>query len=280
MKFMLVLALLVYAEARITIENCNGTVVHNIKHEKQVLKSNIRSPYQLAIDYNTNTLFFSYSSDDPDSTFDSAYINLKTNEFKIIKGITGGFANAVDEQGNVVYLGGQDGIYKFDYETNVATHLDGTDHNIWQLFFKKDLYYSKYPEEEVYIFKNHQSYRVPELTGTKGMLIAVDNFDNIYFSNSSGLFVHKKAKDYTSFVGDYNLNGFTSDINGEIFFSTPEGIYYVNENTKKVEKLTSIDNLYGAAIEADGSIIYASEDSLVRLKPTKTYCFNNEKKNL
>ncbi|XP_039749549.1 ommochrome-binding protein-like [Pararge aegeria] len=277
MKFIILLSLLAYANARIPIENCDGIVVHNIKHEQQVLKNDIKSPYQLALDYNTNTLFFSYSSSDPEKSFESAYINLKTNEFKIITGINGGFANAVDEKQNIVYLGGRDGIYQFDYETKVATHIDGTDHNIWQLFYKKDLYYSKYPEEHVYIFKDHQSHRVPELIDTQGMLVAVDNFDNIYFSNSSGLFVHKKIKNYISYVGDYNINGFTCDVNGKIFFSTPDGLFYIDDSTKKVEKLTSIETVYGVAIEADGSIIYASEDSLIRLKPTKTYCYSNEK---
>ncbi|XP_069362828.1 ommochrome-binding protein-like [Maniola hyperantus] len=276
MKAILVLTILsYYAESRVPIDNCIGTVIHNIKHEHEVLKS-LRTPYQLAMDYNTNTLFFSYSIDDQDTIYVSAYINLKTNEFGIIHGITEGFANAVDEHGNVVYLGGSDGIYQFDYETKVATHLNGTDHNIWQLFFKKDLYYTKFPEEEVYIFKNNQPHRVPELIGTKGMLVAVDNLNNIYFSNSTGLFVHKKTTDYTSIIANYNVNAFTYDINGELFFSTPTGIYYIDENTQEVEKIASFENLYGIAIEADGTIICALEDGLFRLKRTNTYCFSDE----
>ncbi|XP_034836991.2 ommochrome-binding protein-like [Maniola hyperantus] len=281
MKFILVLALFAYyAESLISIDNWSGTVIHNIKHEPEVLKR-LRLPYQLAIDYNTNYLFFSYSKDKKDKIYESAYINLKTNEFGIIHGITEGFANAVDEHGNVVYLGGSDGIYQFDYETKVATRLNDTDHSIGQLFFKKDLYYTSYPENEVYIIKNNQPHRVPELIGTNGKFIAVDNFDNIYFCNSLGLFVHKKITDNTSFVGNYNdVNGFTHDINGALFFSTPDGIYYINDNTQEVEKIASFDSLYGIAIEADGAIIYASEHGLVRLKPTNIYCFSNETKNL
>ncbi|XP_045780200.1 ommochrome-binding protein-like isoform X2 [Maniola jurtina] len=280
MKVILVVVLLsCYAEAQIPTDNCDGIIIENIKHEHEVLKS-LRMPYQLAMDYNTNTLFFSYSIDDEDTIYESAYINLKTNEFGIIPGIAAGFANAVDERGNVVYLGGSDGIYQFNYETKVATRLNGTDDNIWQLFFKEDLYYTKFPEEEIYIFKNNQSHRVPELIGTKGMLVAVDNSDNIYFSNTTGLFVHKKITDNTSFIAVYNVNGFTCDINGETFFSTPHGIYYINDKTQEVEKIASFDNnLYGIAIEPDGTIICALEDSLVRLKPTNTYCYGNETKN-
>ncbi|XP_047528913.1 ommochrome-binding protein-like [Vanessa atalanta] len=278
MKLLVLLVVLAYsATARIIDENCDGIIVHNINHIKEVLKENIDSPYQLAIDYDTNMLFFSYSSYDNVSKFISAYINLKTNEFQIINGINGGFANGVDGRSNTVYIGGNDGIYKFDFESKRAQHIDGTTHNIWQMFFKNDLYYTNYPQENVYVYKDGESERVPELLETKAMLVAIDNNDNIYYSNSSGLFVHKKAKNYVSYLGDYNLNGITSDISGNLFFSTPDGIYSIDDKSKRIEKLATITNIYGVAVESDGNIIYASQDSIVRLKPTKTHCFVNEK---
>lgn len=284
MRFIILSALIAYLEyagAQVTDEACDGIVINNVIHEQQVLKE-IHAAYQLTIDYNTNTLFFSYSDDKSGSAYDSAYINLNTNESKIIKGINGGFASAVDEIQKVVYLGGKDGIYRFDYATKVATHIDGTNHNIWQMFFKKYLHYTTYPEEEVYIFKELQSSRVPELNSTKGLLIAVDNYDNIYFWNSTGLFVHNNADDQVTFVGDYDVNGFTSDSKGKVFFSTGDGLYYINDDTKKVETLALIGNgeVFGMAVEADGSIIYASLNSLIRLKPTNVNCYNNDNKNL
>ncbi|XP_045765809.1 ommochrome-binding protein-like [Maniola jurtina] len=255
------------AETRMINESCYGGF-KNAK--KEVLKNDISSPYQLAIDYDTNTLFFSYTREDSEkSTFESAYINLKTNEFNIIKGIKGGFANAIDQENHIVYLGGENGIYKFDYKTNLAKHIDGTSGKIWQMFFKKYLYYTTYPEEEVYIFKNGQSYKVPQLSHTRGMLIAIDNADNIYFSNSSGLFICADISNITN-IGDYNINGFTSDVNGNLFFSTPNGIYAIDSNNKSVKQLVLIDDIYGVAVEHNGNIIYASEDSIVRLEPTKT----------
>ncbi|XP_069358463.1 ommochrome-binding protein-like [Maniola hyperantus] len=240
--------------------------------EKEVLKNDIGSPYQLAIDYETNTLFFSYTREDSGkSTFESAYINLKTNEFNIIKGIEGGFANAIDQENHIIYLGGENGIYEFDIMTNFAKHIDGTSDKVWQMFFKKDLYYTTYPEEEVYKFNNDQSSRVPQLSHTRGMLIAIDNNNNIYFSNSSGLFICAEKSNITN-VGDYNVNGFTSDVNGNLFFSTPNAIFTIDGNNKSVKQLVLIDDIYGVAVEHNGNIIYASEDSIVRLKPTKTLC--------
>ncbi|XP_050343504.1 ommochrome-binding protein-like [Nymphalis io] len=278
MKILVLLVVFTHSvTARFIDEKCDGVIVHNINHIKEVLKENIDSPYQLAIDYDTNMLFFSYSGYENISKFFSAYINLKTNEFQIIDGINGGFANAVDDRSNTVYLGGNDGIYKFDFETKRAHHIDGTTHNIWQIFFKKDLYYTNYPQEQVYVYKDGHSQSLPELFETHAMLVAIDNNDNIYFSNSTGLYVHKKAKNYVSFLGDYNLNGITSDITGNLYFSTPDGIYFIDDKSKRIEKLATIENIYGMAVESDGNIIYASQDKLVRLKPTKTHCFVNEK---
>ncbi|CAH0725206.1 unnamed protein product, partial [Brenthis ino] len=274
MKIIVLLSFFAYIEARVVNENCNGVVVHNINHQQEILKDDVTSPYQLAIDYDTNNLFFSYSTGEIKTLFESAYINLKTNEFQIIEGINGGFANAVDNKANVVYLGGNDGIYKFDYNTKIATHIDGTSHNIWQMFFKNELYYSTYPEEHVYVYKDNHSQRVSQLVDTRGMLVALDNDDNIYFSNSTGLFIYKKVKDYTFYLGDYNLNAITSDINGNLFFSTPSGIYSIDSDSKKIENLASIENIYGVAVESDGNIIYASDRSVIRLKPTKTKCVN------
>ncbi|XP_041983015.1 ommochrome-binding protein-like [Aricia agestis] len=273
-KLLLLAAVFAAAQGRV-VENCDGVIVHNIKHDQEVLHK-FDSPYQLAIDYDTNTLFFSYSTNSDDEVFKSAYINLKTNEVGIIPGIAGGFANAVDSQKHKVYLGGRDGVYNFNFDSKKAEHIDGANHNIWQLFYKDDLYYTSYPDEVAYVYKNGVSQRVPELTDTQAMLIAIDNDKNIYFSNSSGLFLHKKSKQYTVNVGDYNLNSFTADSNGNLYFSTAEGIYNIKDD-KKVEKLTSIDNIYGVAVEADGNIIYASQSALIRLKPTKQYCFKDEK---
>ncbi|XP_038220211.1 ommochrome-binding protein-like [Zerene cesonia] len=271
MKLLILLAVLTLAQSRYTEDKCSGIIVHNFKHEKEVLKSEVTSPYQLAIDYDTNTVFFSYSSEG-ENVFESAFINLKTNEFGNIPGISGGFANAVDSKKNIVYLGGRDGIYKYNYESKKAEHLDTTNDNIWQLFYKDALYYSRYPDETAFVLKNNKFEKVPELGNTRAFLIGLDNYRNIYFSNSSGLFFYKMANGLIDYVGDFNVNGFTSDINGNLFFSTPDGIFFINVDKKEVERIAEIDSVYGVAIEADGNILYASYDSIIRLKATKNLC--------
>lgn len=242
-------------------------IIHNVCHHKEIIKDGLGHPYQLAMDYSTNTLFFSISSNDSYTKFDSAHVNLISKEFQIIEGLIGGFAHAVDSKTGTVYIGGSDGIYKFDYKTNTAKHIDGSTKAIWQMFHKKHLYYTVYPEEHVYVYKDGQSQRLPRLNGTKAMLVAIDNDDNIYFSNSSGLF-YKNSEYNINFLGDYVLNSITSDKNGNLYFSTPSEIYYVDRKFQKIEKLIALDDIYGVAIDSKGDVIYASEDSIIRLQPT------------
>ncbi|XP_072939549.1 ommochrome-binding protein-like [Epargyreus clarus] len=275
MMLLIVFALLGVTYARNVEPICDDVIVHNIHHEKQILADNIDSPYQLAIDYDTHTLFFSFTSQN-DDMFSSAFINLKTNEFKTIPGILGGFANGVDDKRHIVYLGGSNGLYTFDFNTKTANHIDGTSDSVWQMFFKNDLYYTTYPREDVYVFKNGQKEIVPELENTKVMLIALNKDLDFVFANSSGLFKLSKSKGTTVSLGDYNANSLTADNNGNLYFSTPEAIYYIGENDS-IEKIARISNIYGLAIDSDGSIIYASQYSVVKLKPTKTPCYVDEK---
>uniref|UniRef100_A0A1E1WDT9 Ommochrome-binding protein-like n=1 Tax=Pectinophora gossypiella TaxID=13191 RepID=A0A1E1WDT9_PECGO len=276
MQLLILSVVLAVARARV-IEDCSGVVVHNTKHEAQVLKTGIDSPYQLALDYDTNYLFFSYSSpEDMDDGFKSAYINLKTNEFGVIHGISGGFANAVDRKNHIVYLGGNDGIYKFDFGTKNATFEGARDVSIWQLFFKDKLYFTNYPDEHVFTYEQGEPKLLPALKNTKTMLFALDSNDNIVVSNSSGIFYYVKDLSKSYHLGDYVANGITTDINKKVYFSTPDSLFFIDESGPSVVKLADIDDsIYGLVVDTDNSFIYADGNSIIRLKPTKTRCYSD-----
>lgn len=272
MKCLIFLCLVVLATAKIiNINDCEGIVVDGVSHTKETLKEYVERPYQLAMDYNNNVLYFSYSRKSRD-IFALGNINLNTKEFDTVTGVNGGFANAVDEKTHSVYFGGSDGIYKLNFESKKATNLAVTDENVWQLFFKDGLYFTTYPDEQVYLYKDNQVTKVTEIGNTTAMLVGVNNGHNIFFSNSSGLFYYNKRDAKTTHVGDYILNGITSDINGRIYFCTPSGIFVVDDKTNEVKKLATIINIYGIAIESDGSILYSSENSIIRLKSTGKVC--------
>lgn len=277
MKYLVVFWLFALAECGDTKE-CDVVVVRNNNYEKQVLKNNVHAPYQLAIDYQTNTLFFSLTPEvDGKTVLKSAYFNLKTNEYGEITGIKDGMANAVDSNSHTVYLGGKDGIYTYDYTTKKAKNVGITDSSIWQMFFcpVHGLFYATYkPDEKSFVYKDGQVKPVAALADTKTRLVAVGEHHDIFFANASGIFAYAMHKHAFFNLGDYNVNGFARDINGKLYFSTPNGIYFINEQLRKMESLVSVtdDSIYGVAIDSDNNIIYALEDSIVKLVPTTKKC--------
>ncbi|CAG4992228.1 unnamed protein product [Parnassius apollo] len=119
-------------------QKCEGVTINGVIYEKETLKTGLDSPYQFSINYNTNNIFFSYSTNTKDQRFQLAYINLKTKEFNTITTITDGFASAVDLENNKVFLGSKGGIYDFDLKSKTTSHLGARNHNIWQMFYKDE----------------------------------------------------------------------------------------------------------------------------------------------
>ncbi|XP_061711109.1 ommochrome-binding protein-like [Cydia pomonella] len=274
MKLIITLALLAVSYAHIIKSACDLLSIQDIIYQKEVLKKNVNDPYQMTIDYNTNTLFFSHSRANPknnEDVFESAYLNLATNEYNIIPGILGGFSAAVDNNKHKVYLGGRNGIYEYDYETKRATHVNPNGYSIWQLFFKDKLYYTAYPQERVYTFEGGKSLIVPELKRTSAQLVALDNNYNMYFSNSSGLFCLNKSDKNIIQLGEYTINSFTADVNGNIYFSTPSAFYNI-DNNQKVNKLVDLDDVFGLVVDGKNNFIYGTGDKIIRLSPTQNKC--------
>ncbi|XP_068631278.1 ommochrome-binding protein-like isoform X2 [Battus philenor] len=253
-------------QVQATEEKCDGVNINGVMHIKEVLKTNLDSPYQFSIDYATNTLFFSSSIQTEDQRFQLGYLNLETKELNVVNDIKDGFASAVDHSSNTIYLGANGGIYQFNVKSKQTNQVYSIGQNIWQMFYNNGLYYTTYPTEEAYFFANGNSQKVPELKGTKVMLIALDGKQDIYFTNSSGLFKYIKSNKSVLNLGEYIINGLNSDVNGKLYFTSPNGIFKINEDLNTVERLVTLDNVYAAAVEKDGSILCGTEDSIVRFK--------------
>ncbi|XP_022825373.1 uncharacterized protein LOC111355606 [Spodoptera litura] len=273
MMLFLMAILFAFTEAGVIDKVVNCIVIGNVNYEREVLVTNVESPYQLVIDHDTNTLFFSYTARS-DEVFKSAFINLKTNEFNVIPGIHGGFANAVNNQAHIVYLGGQDGVYQFDYKTKNATKLNITQDNIWQMFYKNGLYFTTYPEEKAYVYKGDKLEEVAEVKDHRVMVIGVNNDGNTVYTNSSGIFFYDKELKKSTLLSFHVANAITSDLVGNLYISTATGIYSVNGRSRSLKELVKIDNIYGVAMESNENIIYSSENSIIRLKPSNKVCID------
>lgn len=272
MKLLLIISSFIVVQAGVVQEDCDGVVIDGIYYEREVLKSNLDKPYLLAGDVQSNTIYFSYSTDPKDESFKSAKINVNTKEFEDIKGVTNGFAQAVDPKTHDVFIGGSDGIYKYDSKTNKAEFYGAKDANIWSLFAKDIVYYSEFPAQFLYTLSNGQSMRFKDLEETKVDSFVIDNDDDMFFTNATGLYSQKKGTKnavlYKEFI-DTGVRGLTVDYFGRVYTCFKDGVYTVRKTTKDLEKLFEIDNGYGVAFDSDNNIIYADSTSLVRLKVNK-----------
>ncbi|KOB73227.1 Diapause associated protein 2, partial [Operophtera brumata] len=277
MKLLIIAALLTLASARLEnniISRCDGVIVNGINHEKEVIKEDVDKPYMMSIDYDTNVLYYTYTGH-RGMTFVPAALNLKTKENYIITGVRGAFTTSVDPKSHRIYIAGADGIYEFDYQKKTTRNLGITNSNIWQVFAKDGVYYSTYPDEKAFVYKNGQLGKVAGIGDTRAMLLGLDKKDNIFFSNSSGLFFHPKDGKLSILVGEYTVNAFTIDANEKLHFSTPVGIFSTEvepTGNVKIKKIAGINNIYGMAVESDGTFIYSADNAIIRLKSTGVEC--------
>ncbi|XP_046974468.1 ommochrome-binding protein-like [Vanessa cardui] len=254
------------------VKPCDGIIIDNVYHEIEELKKDIDRPYSLAVDYSTDRVYFSYSLNKDDDVFKTAYVNLNTKEYAHIDGVNNGFAQAVDQKNHDVYIGGSDGIYKYNHKTNTAEFLGVRDADVWHIFFKDVLYYSVFPSQFLFTYINGQSVRYKDLEDTKVDQFIIDNDDVIFFTNTTGLFSQKKgtkeATLYHEFL-DVGVRGVATDINGDIFVCLPDGIYKVDKSEVSLRKMVEIDDVFGLAFDNDNNIVYSDATKLIRLKPNK-----------
>ncbi|CAH0718373.1 unnamed protein product, partial [Brenthis ino] len=290
MKFLVVLLNIVIIQAGVIkeeniIENkneeelCPGVIVNGVYHELEELKSGLTHPYRLAVDYSTNTLFFSYYSlNEKDDIFKSAYINLNTKEFSDVAGVKNGFAQTVDQNNHEVYISGSDdlynnkiNIYKYNLSTKSTELFAKIESDIWNIYFKDILYYTGFTSHFLYTCTNGESQRFKNLD-TKVDQFVIDNDDVIFFTNATGLFSQEKdTKDAVLYPKHhlYTIHGLTTDLNGDVYVCMFDGIYKVNKAEISLKKLLDIDNVFELAFDNENNIIYSDATKLIRLKPNK-----------
>lgn len=274
MKAIIILSIILAAYAGVIKEDCDGIKINNIYHDLEVLHENLDRPYLLTVDHSTNIVYFSHSVlENEENEFKTARINLNTKEFKNIKGVNNGFAQTVDQKTHEIYIGGSDGIYKYDYGTDKAEFIGQKDVDIWNLYFKDVLYFSVYPSQFLYIFENGQASRFKDLEDTKVDSFVIDQNNTMFFTNATGLYSQQKGTKDTVLYEEFKVvgvRGMTTDINGNVYVCLRNGVYAVNKEIVGLEKVLDIDDAFGVAFDNDNNIVYGDASRLVRLKPNKS----------
>lgn len=270
MIFVLILSSLLTIQAGVLVDeaNCSGIKINGQYYNEEILMQDLDRPYSLAVDYSPNILYFSYnikgSSDDESR---SARLNLITKEFSNIEGINNGFAQTVDQKTHEVYIGGSDGIYKYDYATNKAELYAQKGSNIWHLYFNQHLYFSIFPTQVLYVLRDGNPSRFEYLEDTKVDHFVIDNENDIFFTNATGLYsVKAESKNATLYVENPVVRSLTTDKNGNVYLCLQDGVYAVRKSTQSLEKIYSIDDGFGLAFDNENNIVYADAIKVVRLK--------------
>lgn len=271
--------------AFIKVETKNCTTIREMNYQKKLISSNYAGPYNMALAHERDILFFCYTVRDIDpnkkymQTFELAYIDLIANQSETVTGIRGGFATTINSETKDVYMGGEDGIYIYDYDTNRATNMKIINASIWHMFYQDGLYFTTYPKAKLFYydhgylmemvdFEFETEYEaLPQVT-----CFAVKKDSNYIFSNESGLYSYNRTEGKAIQEGNYSLNSFATDKDGNLYFSTSEGLYSVNETMNKIEELVKINDTFGFAIKDYNYMIYSDANNIYRLRPNEKLC--------
>ncbi|CAG4960881.1 unnamed protein product [Parnassius apollo] len=259
--------------AAISDEECDGVTIDGIYYDKEVLKTDLDHPYSLVVDFDSNVLYFSHNLHETDNIYNTAKINLHTKDFAELDGVKNGFAQTVDQINHVLYIGSSKGIFKYDYtDDNTAKLFAVNDTDIWDLYINDVLYYIEYPSQFLYTVKNGQTERFKDLEEIKVGHFAIDDEEDMFYSNVTGLYSQKKNTKDSVHYKDLNdgddIVGIRTDVNGKVYICGTDGIYKVNKDTTSVEKVVNAENVFGCAFDGNNNIVYADTTSLIHLKPS------------
>ncbi|XP_063541945.1 ommochrome-binding protein-like [Cydia strobilella] len=251
----------------------NPSPVQNIEYyktyyTKEVLLLWNRSdmkPCCLNVHKSTNTLFFCFNRP---QNFDSqvAFFNMDTKETETVMGIKKGCASAIDQDNDVVYLGGLKGIYKYDMETKKPEFYAEKDVHIKSLFYKERLYYIRHPDKKVFIEYDGQFAHISEFMDLKLDHFLVSKGGIVYFTVKNNIYIYDKNETQWDLKGlrkTHAVNAIGEGNNGVVYLCTDRGVYTVVKNG--LQKFMNEKNIVGITTDKNDNLILADNVSIFRL---------------
>lgn len=277
----LIVYILLHVFARIlSVPNktCDRIKIHDRWYDREVLWANTGRPFNLYVHKTTNTVFFSYTRPETysDVDFQLAFIDLHTKEFQNIAGIRGGCSVAIDQSNDDIYLGGSDGIYKFNIMTKLADFYKEAGKNIWGLFFRRNLFYISYPDQRLHIEIDGKFALVKEFEGFE-----VDHFhvtgesETIYFANKTGFYRYDNDKLQVNVINDaMTVRQIAEDNDGDLYACTSLGVF-IDLKRDGFKKVLDFKNIHSLTFDRDNNVIVSDEKRVVKLVQTQTGCPGN-----
>lgn len=275
MMFLIFLSAFILVKATPTTENCNGVALPNSTtlYEREVLKTGLHTPLSLVMDQTSEILYLSYYIPTKISYSPiAATVDLKDKKFKNITSVPKGYTIAIDSTNNEVYIGSsKNGIYKYNHENDTAELYAAKDRSIWNVYFHNDLYYWG-PAQHVFVFTNGKNIRLKELDHMEVKAFVIGKDDELFYSNHTGLYSQKRdTKDAQLYETPIHsrIRCLTTDNNRIVYACVNDGIYLVNKDAQRLDKILKIRDLSSLAFDRNNNLIYSDASSIYMLKPNE-----------
>ncbi|CAG9129740.1 unnamed protein product [Plutella xylostella] len=190
----------------------------------------------------------------------------------------------VDQVNNVIYLGGSDGVYKFDTKAKKFEHFSSHGDTILSLFYKNNVYFVRNSEKEIIVKKGNEFESIllddkngdpsnvrPKVTIKK---FVITNNNVVVFLSSFGLYVTTATKNADVFRLSQNpfFRGLTMDLDGEVYAWWLDGIYkVVLEDVladSKVVKVAHVPTIGCMTFDNSNNILLTMDKSLFQMTKT------------
>lgn len=249
--------------------DCDGLIYDDVYNEREVIKSGLGKPINLVLHKDSDLLFFSHTVTKKGySDFVAMTCHIIKKECVEIKNMQGAFAVACDQGNDDIYLGGEDGIYRYNFLTKSAEFFSEAGTSIWSIFIGRKFYYIEYPSQRLYVYRNDEF--TPVLAAK---YIQIDNFfesktNNVYYSNRTALFkVEQFSKESIVLDARITVRQISEDNLGDIYICAKDGIYSEVRLFDGLKKLADIDNAYGLTFDDNNNAIYSDENGIYKLTP-------------
>lgn len=187
-----------------------------------------------------------------------------------VKGVPGGYAIAYDAGNDDMYLGGHDGIYKYNFLTKSADFFAEEGKSIWGLFVKRNFYYIEYPTQKLRVYQDDEFLPVAEAVNIEIDHFFISKQMDVYFSNRTALYkVEKPKKEAIVLSDEIVVRQIVEDSYGDTYFCASDGIYIEEKPYHRIKKVAHIVQAFGLTFDEHDQIVYSDENSIYRLRPSQ-----------
>ncbi|XP_028175953.1 ommochrome-binding protein-like [Ostrinia furnacalis] len=197
-----------------------------------------------------------------------------------ISTVKNGFATAIDYANDIIYLGGSEGIYTNKIcalTTRVGSLLGGLsepylfipNRNIWDLFFKDNLYFIEFPSRSLYkVSSNSNQVELQSQIHEKLYQFVIDGDGDTFLSNKSGLFmIRKDTNNRIHIKGAKVFRAFKVSRKGVAYFCGKNKIYVADKEKESLVKIASIKNITGLTFDYDNNMYFSDPHRIAKLLP-------------